>query len=232
MPSSMTLQHAIENITIWRKGEQRAPHKPLLLLYVLSQYQRGHARMFDYARKHGLTVNKISLKPGSGITQPLFADAWKLAENDISSAEPDDDDPEEIDNEQRDLLGGMEITARLIITGGELKKDARLTRSDRALIREAILHAARLTSREKRQTLTLDIRDALFTLAQDAALPESRRNRQWEMGEAMNMFCSGFEGELFNREGEAGGRYHPIGPGDVCLRRVRSSISNRLYLTD
>ena len=47
MPSSTTLQHAIENITIWRKGEQRAPHKPLLLLYVLSQYQRGHARMFD-----------------------------------------------------------------------------------------------------------------------------------------------------------------------------------------
>ena len=40
MPSSTTLQHAIENITIWRKGEQRAPHKPLLLLYVLSQYQR------------------------------------------------------------------------------------------------------------------------------------------------------------------------------------------------
>lgn len=40
-------------------------------------------------------------------------------------------------------------------------------------------------------------------LAQDAALPESRRNRLWEMGEAMNMFCSGFEGELFNREGEA-----------------------------
>ncbi|SQZ74109.1 putative restriction endonuclease [Escherichia coli] len=49
MPSSTTLQHAIENITIWRKGEQRAPHKPLLLLYVLSQYQRDHARMFDYA---------------------------------------------------------------------------------------------------------------------------------------------------------------------------------------
>ncbi|EEJ0026006.1 TIGR03746 family integrating conjugative element protein [Salmonella enterica subsp. enterica] len=34
-------------------------------------------------------------------------------------------------------------------------------------------------------------------------VPESRRNRLWEMGEAMNMFCSGFEGELFNREGEA-----------------------------
>ncbi|EAA2772931.1 conjugative transfer ATPase [Salmonella enterica subsp. diarizonae] len=177
-----------------------ALHRPRLFIV---EAGNSFGLMADYAREHGLTVNKISLKPGSGITLPLFADAWKLAESDAPSAEPDDDDPEDADNEQRDLLGEMEITARLMITGGELKEDARLTRSDRALIREAILHAAQLTAREQRQTLTQDIRDALFTLAQDVILPESRRNRLWEMGEAMNMFCSGFEGELFNREGEA-----------------------------
>ncbi|EJP1400819.1 conjugative transfer ATPase [Salmonella enterica] len=177
-----------------------ALHRPRLFIV---EAGNSFGLMADYAREHGLTVNKISLKPGSGITLPLFADAWKLAESDAPLPEPDDDDPEDADNEQRDLLGEMEITARLMITGGELKEDARLTRSDRALIREAILHAAQLTAHEKRQTLTQDIRDALFTLAQDAALPESRRNRLWEMGEAMNMFCSGFEGELFNREGKA-----------------------------
>lgn len=177
-----------------------ALHRPRLFIV---EAGNSFGLMADYAREHGLTVNKISLKPGSGITLPLFADAWKLAESGTSSAEPDDDTPEDADDEQRDLLGEMEITARLMITGGELKEDARLTRSDRALIREAILHAARLTAQEKRQTLTQDIRDALFTLAQDVVLPESRRNRLWEMGEAMNMFCSGFEGELFNREGEA-----------------------------
>lgn len=48
MASSKTLEQAIANITIWRKGEQRAPHKPLLLLYVLANYQQGHARLFDY----------------------------------------------------------------------------------------------------------------------------------------------------------------------------------------
>lgn len=176
-----------------------ALHRPRLFIV---EAGNSFGLMADYAREHGLTVNKISLKPGSGITLPLFADAWKLAESDVPSAEVDDDDPEESDNEQRDLLGEMEITARLMITGGEMKEDARMTRSDQALIREAILHAARLTAREKRQTLTQDIRNALFALAQDAALPESRRNRLWEMGEAMNMFCSGFEGELFNREGE------------------------------
>ena len=48
MTSSKTLQQAIADITIWRKGEQRAPHKPLLLLHVLAAYQQGHGRLFDY----------------------------------------------------------------------------------------------------------------------------------------------------------------------------------------
>lgn len=48
MASSKTLEQAIADITIWRKGEQRAPHKPLLLLYVLADYQQGHARLSDY----------------------------------------------------------------------------------------------------------------------------------------------------------------------------------------
>lgn len=48
MASSKTLEQAIADITIWRKGDQRAPHKPLLLLYVLANYQQGHARLFDY----------------------------------------------------------------------------------------------------------------------------------------------------------------------------------------
>lgn len=42
------LQNIIAEITIWKKGDQRAPHKPLLLLYVLSQYKQGHKRLFDY----------------------------------------------------------------------------------------------------------------------------------------------------------------------------------------
>lgn len=37
------------NLNVWKRGSQRAVHKPLLLLYVLSQYQKGHDRFFDYA---------------------------------------------------------------------------------------------------------------------------------------------------------------------------------------
>lgn len=41
------LQQKISNLCIWKKGDQRAPHKPLLLLYVLSQYNQGHERLFN-----------------------------------------------------------------------------------------------------------------------------------------------------------------------------------------
>ncbi|EJM1221392.1 conjugative transfer ATPase [Salmonella enterica] len=155
----------------------------------------------DYAKRHSLSVNKISLKPGSGVTLPLFADAWRLVEQPVSADIPDDEETQDGDD-QRDILGEMEITARLMITGGEVKEDARLTRPDRAMIRQAILDAARTCYQAKRQTLTQDVRDALFTLAKDQTLPENRRSRAYEMAESMNMFCSGFEGELFNREGE------------------------------
>jgi putative restriction endonuclease len=49
--NSVNIQELIQkitDITIWKKGDQRAPHKPLLLLYVLSQYRQGHERLFNY----------------------------------------------------------------------------------------------------------------------------------------------------------------------------------------
>lgn len=48
MVSDITLRQAIANITVWLKGEQRAPHKPLLLLHILSHYRLGHERLFNY----------------------------------------------------------------------------------------------------------------------------------------------------------------------------------------
>ncbi|EBR5126751.1 TPA: conjugative transfer ATPase [Salmonella enterica subsp. enterica serovar Essen] len=175
-----------------------ALHRPRLFII---EAGNSFGLMADYAAAHGLTVNKISLRPGSGVTLPLFSDAWRLVEQAIIDAEP----PEEEDgdsHDQRDVLGEMEITARLMITGGEAKEDARLTRPDRAMIRQAIIAAAHTCYQEKRQTLTQDIRDALFALSRDNSLPEARRQRAYEMAESINLFCAGFEGELFNREGQ------------------------------
>lgn len=51
MHNSTLLKNAIAHLTVWKKNGQRAPHKPLLLLYVLSAYQKGHERLFNYGEE-------------------------------------------------------------------------------------------------------------------------------------------------------------------------------------
>ena len=85
-----------------------ALHRPRLFII---EAGNSFGLMADYAAAHGLTVNKISLRPGSGVTLPLFADAWRLVEQAVTDAEPPEDEESDGDD-QRDVLGEMEITAR------------------------------------------------------------------------------------------------------------------------
>ncbi|MDI3611250.1 hypothetical protein QK409_33795, partial [Pseudomonas aeruginosa] len=79
------------------------------------------------------------------------ADAIKLVESpdqvkvldaeDIEASDAVQGNKVDLEDDQRDILGEMEIVARLMITGGEEKEDARLTRADRSAVRQAILAA-------------------------------------------------------------------------------------------
>lgn len=157
----------------------------------------------DYFATLGLSVNMLQLKPGSGVSLAPFADARRLVEHpeQVATMSTDASADDGALDERRDILGELEITARLMITGGEAKEDARLSRADRSLIRECVLEAARAAVAQDRAVLTHDVRDALLRVAADDHLPEKRRDRAQEMGEALELFCQGFEGELFNREG-------------------------------
>jgi putative restriction endonuclease len=42
------LKERIHNLSIWKKGGQRAPHKPLLILYALGQFQVNKSRFLPY----------------------------------------------------------------------------------------------------------------------------------------------------------------------------------------
>ncbi|WP_349409955.1 phosphorothioated DNA-binding restriction endonuclease [Pseudalkalibacillus sp. SCS-8] len=42
------LKDKIGSLSIWTRGDQRAPHKPLLLLYALARYQQGRTRYLPY----------------------------------------------------------------------------------------------------------------------------------------------------------------------------------------
>lgn len=48
MMDSMQLKEKINNLSIWKKGDQRAPHKPLLILYALGQLQHKGSKFMRY----------------------------------------------------------------------------------------------------------------------------------------------------------------------------------------
>lgn len=201
--------------------------KSALLVYLLQQMMANHhPRIFiieagasfsllgQHFKAHGLSVNQITLNPNVDVSLPPFADALRLLDkkqvfNKVTASGALQDAPledeEELDSEAggRDILGEMEIAARIMITGGDEREDARLTRADRLLIRNAIFLAAKTVKENKRpQVVTGDVVKAFQAIARDSTLPEHRRNRAIEMGDGMDLFCSGLAGHFFNRPGK------------------------------
>ncbi|HBQ6181117.1 TPA: conjugative transfer ATPase [Klebsiella pneumoniae] len=170
----------------------------------------------DYYASLGLSVNKVSVKPGSGVRLPLFADAHQLLMMDeqrlaLNADElPETDSESEDDDGQRDILGEMEISARMMITGGDVREEAELKRADRAMIRRALMAGARASYAADRQMLPADLQEALYALSrgegeeEGRALNPQRRAKAAEMAESLGMFTEpgSFEHELFNLPGE------------------------------
>lgn len=168
--------------------------------------------LVDFMERFGVSVHRVSLKPGSGVVLNPLADSHLILQNKDIQFEIDENnlsddivnealEQNEEDDAQRDVLGEIEISIRLMITGGEEREDELLRRSDRAMIRQAIVMAARVAYDERRQAVPSDVQEALFTLSKDAHLPEARRAKAYEMGESLSMFTQGFEGEIFNKQG-------------------------------
>ncbi|MGE0371818.1 MAG: conjugative transfer ATPase [Gammaproteobacteria bacterium] len=163
----------------------------------------------DFAQDLSVTVHRVKLAPGADISLAPFVDATRLVKtpNQVKTLAVEvQEDPEAVDelledDEPRDVLGELEITARLMITGGEEKEEARMTRADRSLIRQCILDAAHECVRTDRPVLTEDVRDALRRRSTDLILTDARRARLLEMADAMDIFCQGVDGKMFNRPG-------------------------------
>ncbi|HFD11910.1 MAG TPA: conjugative transfer ATPase, partial [Crenotrichaceae bacterium] len=169
-----------------------------------------------YLAHHGVSVNQVTLTPKTDISLPPFSEALKLLDE-IEAKQRDelgkdavrileedldhgDETNEREDDSKRDLLGEMEISARIMITGGDQREDDRLTRPDRLLIRQAILLAAQTVKKAGRdQVLTEDVVHALRHLPE---LTETRKERAGDMADAMALFCDGLGGHFFNRPGQ------------------------------
>ncbi|MCJ1111573.1 conjugative transfer ATPase, partial [Escherichia coli] len=58
-------------------SQMMAVHRPRLFI---AEAGNSFGLLADYFESLGLSVNKISVKPGSGVSLPPFADAYKLVE--------------------------------------------------------------------------------------------------------------------------------------------------------
>lgn len=200
--------------------------KSALLNYILMQMAAVHRpRLFiiekggsfrllaQYFASLGLTVHSVVMKPTADVSLPPFADALKLLEPrrrqpaGLEPATPWDGKGEvfdEEDTDERDLLGEMEIAARLMITGGDPREDDRMDRADRMSIRQAILDGAEQAMAQGRDhVLTEDVAEALKVLAtREGHGP--RGLRMANMAAALGLFCSpgSLEAHFFNRPGK------------------------------
>jgi conjugative transfer ATPase len=165
----------------------------------------------------GLTVQQVALKPGAGVSLAPFADARLLIEKPDAIQKPvlDEEEMEDEDfdaetssadanplEDKRDVMGELEITARLMITGGDPKDEEKFVKADKAVVRRALVAAAERCVREGRPILTQDVVAAMKAEAAAPDVKEIRSARISEMADAMSFYTEGFEGELFNRPGK------------------------------
>ncbi|WP_317919304.1 conjugative transfer ATPase [Vibrio sp. MACH09] len=183
-----------------------AIHRPRLFII---EAGNSFGLLGEYCERFGLSVNHISVNGRSKGVMAPFADAKYLIGQNIPHITCDkaldiehlnDNDSEE--DEERDILGELEIMARLMITGGEKLELQEYRRADSAMVRDAIKEAAERCHRSKCQVRPTHIKEVLFDFSRDNSRPEARKERARLMGEAMSFFCDGLEGQIFDQEAE------------------------------
>jgi len=77
------VKELIRDITVWKRGGQRAPHKPLLLLYALGRLMRGEPREISYSDvDRDLRELLIDFGPGRRSCHPEYP-FWRLQNDGI-----------------------------------------------------------------------------------------------------------------------------------------------------
>ena len=174
-----------------------AVHRPrLYLVTALPTF----GLLAQHFKSKGLSVHYVN---GDRTPIPPFADA-RLLVNGGRAAGAAEAAPET----GRDLLGEMEIQARLMITGGDPKEEQRLVREDLNLIRKSLLAVAHIAAEDPdAPILTEDLAGLMHRAAesgrlQDDELSEEQRRSLSRMANAVELFCTGQAGRIFNRPGE------------------------------
>lgn len=133
MPNRDEFLDLVRGIKVWSQGDQRAPHKPLLLLYALGQVSEERERMIPYVevdeRLLDLLAHYGPAKRSTNTHDPFN----RLCRDELWGIEAREPLPEELAARTRRTL--KEADAQ----GGFPEDQYRLLRSDPALVRQAAL---------------------------------------------------------------------------------------------
>lgn len=123
----------IENLSIWTRGDQRAPHKPLLLLWALGRIQQGQPRLATYAETAG-AVDTLLLAYGSPTKTETKYPFWYLKNDDLWVVPSSDGLPRRGQNKEPLVSAMLEAET----TGGLRPDDHELLANDPNLLNQVV----------------------------------------------------------------------------------------------
>lgn len=202
-----------------------ATYKPRL---VIVDAGNSFALLGQYFESVGLSVNRVEIGLQTQTSLNPFADSRKLLEQiDVideqklqnilresdkerqTASEAATDQDKNQTSDSRDYMGEMALACQLMITGGEVKEEAKITRQDRLYILEALVKAAKKAEANgQAQMLPIDIASAFEKMAKTLQQSEQRAEQQKaarliEMSDGIKIFCKdNLSSRFFNREGE------------------------------
>jgi conjugative transfer ATPase len=221
------MQDKTKNAHFLLLGESGTGKSNLLCFIIMYLLARHFPRIFiidvggsfdllgEYCASLGLKVNKIKIDPKQPVSLNPFADGLRIidqieaiqtqkreqylqetCEKLVNSSSEDED---------RDILGDMVLSALIMITGGEKREEEAIRRSDRMLIMDAIIDAAYFVRDQERSQMTAsDIVDAFerLTMTLDQQRDSEKIRRSREMADSMRYFTKDpMASQFFNSRG-------------------------------
>jgi conjugative transfer ATPase len=222
------MQDKTKNSHFLLLGESGTGKSNLLCFIIMYLLARYFPKMFiidvggsfdllgEYCKSLGMTVNKIKIDPKHPVSLNPFADGLRIIDQieaiQIQKREQYLQETCEklaptssAEDEDRDILGDMVLSALIMITGGEKREEEFIRRSDRMLIMDAIIDAAYFVrDQNKTQMVALDIVDAFerLTLKLDPNRDAEKIRRSREMADSMRYFTKDpMSSQFFNSYG-------------------------------
>ena len=187
------------SMLVWVLSTMFAIHRPRLFII---EAGNSFGLFGDWMKRFEVSVHKTRLSMDTDISIPPFINAMKLLDlKDIEREIVEFEDDVTVvteEDDHRDYLGEMELTAQLMVTGAG---EERLSRAQRLAIRTALVRSAKKvyqTHGKQGVVIPADVADQLEAMSNESEYAHHSREIL-EMSYAMRLFCDGLNGHLFNR---------------------------------